>query len=209
MRGQLFHHYLDRFFQLRIVTGANQFGVHVHLNIRCDPVVLHFPFAIGIPDAGAGRRRETAVHEFGGVGSSHQSAPGALSDQLADAGAMEIPRHGIAARAREFIDDHHLGSKDGALRLRFVGAVARGYKAHQRALQILDDIGGQRAAAVEAFVDDGRLLADLSEEISVEIDISTSRRVGHVDVGDASIRHLIHLAAVVLDPREIPQTCFV
>src|ERR1035438_10172425 len=76
--------------------------------------------------------------------------------QFAHPRAPEIPRHGVAARARELIDDHHLRTEDRALRLQEVRSVARRGHAHQLALQILDDVGGQRAAVIEALVDNRR-----------------------------------------------------
>ena len=58
------------------------------------------------------------------------------------------------------------GPKIGALRLHEVRAVARRGDAHEFALQVLDDVGSQRAAVVEALVDDGPLLTYLREEVS-------------------------------------------
>jgi hypothetical protein len=75
----------------------------------------------------------------------------------------------MTARAREFVDQHHLRSEDGALRLWLVAAIA-GCDARQMfTRQALDDVGRERAAAVEPLVDNHRLLVDLCEEIAREV----------------------------------------
>ena len=55
-----------------------------------------------------------------------------------------------------------------------VGAVARRQHARQRALQVLDDVGREVAAVIEALVDDRRLLAHLREEVAVETGVAAA-----------------------------------
>src|SRR5439155_17867597 len=96
-------------------------------------------------------------------------APRALANQAADAGAAEVPRHRVAARTCKFVDQHHLRSEDRTLRLHFVAAITRSDAREQLPRQELDDVGGERAAAVETFVDDHRLLVDLRKEVAGEV----------------------------------------
>ena len=53
------------------------------------------------------------------------------------------------------------------------------------------------------------LLADLREEVAVEVREAAERGVGHVDVGDAAAGQLVDLAAVVFDPGQVPEPRFV
>ena len=77
--------------------------------------------------------------------------------------------------------------------------------ADQRPAEQLDVIVGHLAAAVEPLVDDDRFLVRLREEVSLEVFISRSRRVGHVDVRDPALGPLVDLAEVPLDPGAVAE----
>src|SRR5581483_6032673 len=117
-----------------------------------------------------------------------QAAPGALAHQLADAGLAEVPGHGVAAGAGEFVDDHHLGAEDGAARRRVDLARARGPVIEQRSTQVVDDVIRSLTAAVETLVDHGSLLVYLGEEIAVEVAVAAERRVWQINVSHFAFR---------------------
>ena len=70
----------------------------------------------------------------------------------------------------------------------------------QRPAQIIDDIVGNQATAVEALVDDGPFLADLGKEIAVEIGVAADVGVCQVDIGQAASAHALDFTAIVVDP---------
>ena len=70
---------------------------------------------------------------------------------------------------------------------------------------MLDVIVGHLSAAVEPLIDDDRFLVRLWEEVSLEIFISRSCRVGYVDIRDPALSPLVDLAEVPLDPGAVAQ----
>ena len=86
-----------------------------------------------------------------------------------------------------------------------VGAVARRPVADERPAQDVDVVVGDLAAAVEALVDDDRVLVRLREEVALEVGVARAGGVGHVDVGDAPAGGLVDLAQVALDPVAVAQ----
>src|SRR5579872_6975891 len=142
---EFFHGHLHRFLQLGVTAFAHERGILLHLNIGRHTDILHLPLAgERVVDSGTGRTHEASVHEWWTSGHADQAAPGAGSDELADAGAFEVPGHGIAARAGALIDDHHLGSED-ALGLHEVASHAIGRGAEYFAIEDLGDVGGEQA----------------------------------------------------------------
>ena len=115
----------------------------------------------------------------------------------------------VASRSSEFVNQHHLRTEDSALGLQLVFAVTRGDARHELARQKLDNVGRQLAAAVETFVHDHRLLADLRKEVSSEVGLSAARRIGQVNVGHATAGHLVHFSPIVFDPRQVAQAVLV
>lgn len=190
---------------MRIAPLADGLGIQLDLDVRGDAHVFDFPLPVRVVDARRRRRHEATVHELRRSRATHQTAPSPFADQLAHAGASEVPRHGVPARTRVLIDDHHLGAEDGALGLDLVLAVARGDQAEQAAAEILDDIGGEHAARVESLVYNGGLLAHLGKEIPVEVSKSPEGSIRHVNIGDAAAGGLLDFAAIVLDPGHVPQ----
>ena len=74
-----------------------------------------------VVDAGTRRADKAAVHQLRRTRHPDQPAPGARSDQFADAGPLEVPGHGVTAGAGALVDDHHLRAED-ALRLHQLGS---------------------------------------------------------------------------------------
>jgi len=102
----------------------------------------------------------------------HLNASVIDSDQFADTRASKVPRHGISARPCGFVDDHDLRSKNRALWLVFVFAIARGDQAQQLALKNFNDVSSERASTVEALVHDHRFFANLREEVAGEVGVA-------------------------------------
>jgi hypothetical protein len=105
----------------------------------------------------------------------------------------EVPRHRVAARAGKFVDQHHFRAEDCALRLDLVSAVARRDAREQPPGQEFDDVGRQRAAAVEALVHDHRRLVDLREDRILRVaqavgDLRRFARGKRVQIGPMRVR---------------------
>src|SRR5207247_2336683 len=98
---QLRHDELDRPLELWVLALPDQLRIVFDFDVRRHAHVLGVPLAFGAPDAGARSRDDAAVHQRRRARAADQAAPGPLSDELADAGAAEVRRHGIAAGARE------------------------------------------------------------------------------------------------------------
>src|ERR1017187_6860220 len=82
-------------------------------------------------------------------------------------------------------------------------AFTSNHLAHQGTAKVVDNVVGELAAFVEAFVDDGAFLAHLRKEIAVEAGVASAGGVGHVDVRDAASGGLMDAAAIALDPGEM------
>ena len=131
-----------------------------------------------------------------------------VADERPEAGFAEIPRQRVAAGAGHLVDDHHLRPVDGFRWARPVVALAGDDLAHDRALQVIDDVVGELAAFVEALVDDHGFFAHLRKEVAVEAGVAAASSIGHVHVGHAASRGLIDLAAIALDPGKVAQALF-
>src|ERR1017187_5784183 len=83
--------------------------MEIDFDIRRDTMVLDFHLAVEAINGSARRGEAAAIDQFGITADAHQSSPGLFADQRADAGFTEIPRQGIAAGTRHFVDDHDLG----------------------------------------------------------------------------------------------------
>src|SRR6266481_217726 len=100
---------LDGLLELGVVPFAHGLGIEFHFDVRRDAIVFDFPFVVGSPETAARSGNDTTVHEiFAGAEESHEAAPGALTNEEANLGLAEMPRHGVATGAGVFIDDHHL-----------------------------------------------------------------------------------------------------
>ncbi len=76
------------------------------------------------------------------------------------------------------------------------------------AAKVLDDIVGDFAAVVVAFVEHRSFLVDLSKEVAVETRVATEPGVGQMDVSKLAAAELIDLAAISLDPGEMAELRF-
>ncbi len=117
-------------------------------------------------------RHNSSIHELRRSRHTDQPSPSPRSDQLPYTGALEVPRHGVAARTRALVDDHHLRTEN-ALGLHRVGSRPVGDRTERFAIQDLGDIGCQQAAGIEPLVHNSRLLTDLRVEVPVERGQST------------------------------------
>src|SRR6202451_409321 len=202
------HHYLDRFVEVRVVALTPGGGIEIDIEIRSDAMVFDFPLAVQAVDRGARRGDVAAIEQLGITADADQDSPGALADERADAGFAEIPRQGVAAGSRHFVNHHHLGAVDGFGWAGPVVAFAGDALAHQRTLQIIDDVVGELAAFIEALVDDCAFFADLRKEIPVEAGVACATGIWNVNVGDAATGSLIDFAAIVFDPCEMAEIFF-
>src|SRR5260370_12618445 len=188
---------------------THRLRIQLNFDIGLDAAVLDIELSIGIPDRDVRRHYVASVHQLGEASQTHQATPRALADQFAHPEAMEVPGHGLATRTSKFIRYHRLRSENGALRLDRVGPVARAYDTHDGPFQVFDDVGCQRAAMIETFVDDSRFLAHLREEVAIEARVATEKSVRHVDVRHAAVAYPVHVAAVVFLPPPRGQNSFV
>ena len=96
----------------------------------------------------------------------YQPAPGALADERSDVALAEQPGHRIAARAGIFVDDHGLGPEDRFLRSGEGLSGARHEEIRERPAEIVDDVIGDLAAAIETLIDNRAFLADSARNSS-------------------------------------------
>ena len=87
--------------------------------------------------------------------------------------------------------------------------VAGGPVADERPPQQVDVVVGDLTAAVIALVHDDGFFVGLRKEIALEIGVSHRRRIGNVDISDATIRRSGHLADVAFDPVAISEALLV
>src|SRR5205807_6599597 len=105
----------------------------------------------------------SAIHQLRIVVDADQPTPGFLADERAEARFAEVPRERVAARPGHLVNQHHLRPVDRADRVRAVFALARRDATHRWATQVVNDVVGDVAAAVEALVNDDGLLVRLRE----------------------------------------------
>src|SRR5208337_2808935 len=113
---QQIQNHLHRPLELRVVAFAHQLRVHHDFDIGRDAVVLHLPFTLQAVNRITRGRYVASIEERGIAADADEPSPGSLAHDWADAELAEIPGQGIAPRARKLIDDHHLGTVDGARR---------------------------------------------------------------------------------------------
>lgn len=89
-----------------------------------------------------------------------------------------------------------------------VFTVASGAVVHEGAAEVVEDVVGVEAAAIEALVDDGALLSGLGEKVAIEVGVAAAGGVGQIDVGELAVAELVDFAAVGLDPGEIAERGF-
>src|ERR1044071_6671184 len=102
------HRFLNRAFELRIFAGDDFLGPVLDVDVRRDSFVLNRPFSITREEAPARRDHRSAIDERRRVGCVNETAPRSLADQQSYLATLEHIRHQVAARARHFVNDHHL-----------------------------------------------------------------------------------------------------
>ena len=122
---------------------------------------------------------------------------------------MEHPRQEIAAGACGLVDDHDLRSLDRGHRRLQIGAVAHRPIADERTPQNIEVVISDLTAAVVPLVDDDGLTVGLREKVAGEVFVAERRCVWNVDVGDAPLRLVRHVAKIALHPIAIAQRRFV
>src|SRR5262249_35780953 len=75
----------------------------------------------------------------------------------------------------------------------------------ERPGQAIDDPVRRLAAAVEALIDDDRLLVNLGEEVAVEVRVAADGRVRQIDIRGLALGQFGDLLPVRLDPTAIAQ----
>jgi hypothetical protein len=156
--SKLSHHYFHSLFKLRIFPLPHLLRIELYFNIRRDAAILHVKLSIGVPDSEAWRGHRATVHQVGCARNSDKSTPSTFANERPCTGATEVPRHSVAPGTRVFIDDHHLGPEDGAVRLEQIVPFAWSHDAKQLAVEDFNNVGRERAATIEALIDDDALL---------------------------------------------------
>src|SRR5580658_8998014 len=172
-------------------------------------MIFYVPSSFGGEKSEAGSGYEPVVNQAGVAADADEAAPGAFSDELAEAHVTEIPGQRVAAGAGKFIGDHHFGPVDSAERRGVIGAFARGPVIPNFPLHVLDDVISSLASGVEALVNDGALLAELREIVAIEIGEAARAGVGKIDVSEFAAAEFGDFAEIVFDPGAIAQTGFI
>ncbi len=157
---------------------AHEFGVLINFDVGRDAVIFDFPITTESIESPTGCGDMPTIEKRRIAADANESAPSFHTDERAEAGFTEIPRHGVAARAGKLIDDHDFGSEDGLRGIGDVFAFAGHDSAHGMTAEIFDDVIGDIAAVVVAFVENRALLADLREEITIEAGVAPVRGIG-------------------------------
>src|SRR5262249_20776913 len=111
--------------ELWVVAPPPGGGIELDLDVRGDALVLDVELAaVRFAAPPARRCARPAVEGLGNAAVPNEPAPGARPDKRPDLLASEHPGQRVAARARHFVDEHHLGAKYG-LRDDVVAALAR------------------------------------------------------------------------------------
>src|SRR5690606_3745096 len=75
----------------------------------------------------------------------------------------------------------------------------------RRAVEQLDEAGGNLPAAVPALVDDQGVLVHLAEELPEQVVLPFGAGVGDVDVPDAPVAGFLHVPGIGGDPVAVAQ----
>src|SRR6185436_6970659 len=98
----------DGALELRVAAVLHQRRVVDHLDVGVDAVALDAPGAVLLVEGEARALDVAAVDQERVAREADQAAPGARADQLPEAGLLEVEGEGVAARAREAVDQHAL-----------------------------------------------------------------------------------------------------
>ena len=166
-------------------------------------MALNFPLTAESADCDAGRRHGATVDERRIAADPNESAPRPNADEWPEFFLAEVPRQRVATRACELVDEHHLRAIDREWRIDEQLPISALNHAMRFAAQIVDDVVGDLAPVIEAFVDNHACFAHLREEVAVEIREAAVTRVRKVHVGEFSAAHLVDFPTIIFDPIEI------
>src|SRR2546425_7500156 len=141
-------------------------------------------------------------------GNADKPAPGARTNDWLDFLAMKEPGEGVAARAGEFVDDHHLWSVNRHGWPGGVLAFAWGESGEELTAKLFRIKIRNLPAGIVTLVDNDAVLIELRGELLVERDDAGEGRVRHVHIADAAAGGLRDFAAVFLHPIEVTRTDF-
>src|SRR5208337_1453781 len=71
---------------------------------------------------------------------------------------------------------------------------------------MINDVIRDLTTPIKPFIDNNAVAIYLCEEITIEIREPAFPRVRKVNIGEFAAAHLIHFAAVLFDPRQVPQS---
>src|SRR2546425_9479860 len=135
-------------------------------------------------------------------GNADKPAPGARTNDWLDFLAMKEPGEGVAARAGEFVDDHHLWSVNRHGWPGGVLAFAWGESGEELTAKLFRIKIRNLSAGIVTLVDNDAVLIELRGELLVERDDAGERGIRHVHVPDAAAGGFRNFAAVFLLPIE-------
>ncbi len=192
------------------MSADYQVGTLRHDIVGIDAVVFDDPFAavVGGPEGEFGGGDEAAIAQGNATGDADEAAPRARAYDGPDFFAMEKPWESIAARAGEFVDEHHLRAVDGDRGPANVVAFAGREDGQELALEFFRVEVGDLAAGVAALVDDDAVFVELGAELFIEGDDARDGGVWHVHVADAAVGSFGDFAAIGFDPVQIVRTIF-
>src|SRR5690349_1834172 len=204
------HRLLHGALELWIAPADDVLRPVLHVDIRCDALVLNGPPPIAREETTPRRDHRATINERRRVSRVHEAAPRALADEWSDLATLEHVRHQVATRSRHFVDNHHLRSPDPRRRTRKRKALTRHVVevTIKVALKHLDNIVSRRSAAIETLVNDDAFLVLLREVVPIETRVTRLTGVRQVDVRELTIGKLLNETTVRLDPRAGAQRLF-
>jgi hypothetical protein len=179
-------------------------GIELHREVGRDTAVLHLAVAACAPDQHRGHFRDASIHELGDVKGAGETAPGPFADDRPEVQLPEIERQRVAAGAGILVDEQRLRAGD-ARRVRADGLLPARGETQRRAGELFQHRARQRAAEVEALVEDHPFFLDLSIELLIEAIEAVFQCVRDIDVGDTPVRQPIDGPAILLDPRPLAE----
>ena len=200
---QLRLQHLDRLLDLRVASLEEVGRRVVDVDVGRHAVVLHV-LAGDRPHAAAGRADRRAVEQRVRPGADHR-AHRRHADHLAEAERLEAGGEHLGVGGRPLVL-HHDHRPVEVLRPRHLEAGV----AAERVLVLPAGEDGEQllvdaAAAVEALIDDERLLRPVGREI--ELELAQRRRVHRADVqvADLAVTQLRHDVAAIVHPLRVLQ----
>jgi hypothetical protein len=206
---QRFHCQLHSFFELHVYAFAPSGGIEVNVHVGRRADVFDFPLAFGCIETEVRRGDVAAIHQRGIAADADQTAPGAFADDRADLFAFEHPGQEVTTRTGVFIRQHDFWPRHYAERSRRFHTFAHSPVTDDLFAQVVNDVIGRAAAAVEAFVNHRAFFVELREVVAIEIRVAAVPRVRQINVSQFAAAQFSHLAAIGFDPIVVAQCAFV